>query len=46
MRWDEKTTKNSPKLRVDRGSMNCTHGDERARNVHVKRLSRARSYIT
>ena len=27
------------------GSTNCAHGDERARNVHVKRLSRARNYV-
>ena len=28
-----------------RGSINCAHGDERARNVHLKRFSRARKSI-
>ena len=27
------------------GSTNCAHGDERARNVHVKSLSRAQNYV-
>ena len=27
------------------GSTNCAHGDERARNVHVKRFSRAGNYV-
>ena len=27
------------------GSTNCAHGDERARNVHAKRFSRAQNYV-
>ena len=27
------------------GSRNCTHGDERAPNVHAKRFLRARNYV-
>ena len=27
------------------GSRNCTHGDERARNVYAKNFSRARNYV-
>ena len=27
------------------GSTNCEHGDERARNVHAKKFSRARNSI-
>ena len=32
-------------LEVYQDSRNCAHGDERARNVHVKRFSRARNYV-
>ena len=37
---------NNCKTHIDQhGSTNCAHGDERARNVHVKRFSRAQNYV-